>query len=125
MHQFLRASEEELTWAREADALLSNEEIGRDLQGVRFLLKNHTQLEADLTLHTEKVEGLKDTAKQLVLSQHFDAVTIRKKSAELNRRWVWSIALYQCLTPCVLNTFVWSLPLISNNYYFNPLGSLS
>ena len=93
LHQFLRSAEEEFAWAREADALLSNEEIGRDLQGVRFLLKNHTQLEADLALHTEKVEGLKETARQLVQSQHFDAINIRKKSAELNRKWVWSIAI--------------------------------
>ena len=26
---------------RDADALLSNDDIGRDLQGVRFLLKKH------------------------------------------------------------------------------------
>ena len=26
---------------REAEALLSNEDLGRDLQGVRFLLKKH------------------------------------------------------------------------------------
>ncbi len=86
MHQFLRAAEEELTWAREAEALLGNEDIGRDLQEVRFLLKNHAQLEADLALHTEKVGGLKDTGKQLVLSQHFDASTVRKKSDELNKK---------------------------------------
>ena len=28
-------------WMREAEALLSNEDLGRDLQGVRFLLKKH------------------------------------------------------------------------------------
>ena len=41
LHQFLRAAEDELAWAREAEALLSNEDIGSDLQGVRFLLKKH------------------------------------------------------------------------------------
>ena len=28
-------------WVREVEALLGNEDIGRDLQGVRFLLKMH------------------------------------------------------------------------------------
>ena len=41
LHQFHRAVEDELAWVREAETLLSNEDIGKDLQGVRFLLKNH------------------------------------------------------------------------------------
>ena len=41
LHQFQRAAEDELVWARDAEALLSTEDIGRDLQGVRFLLKKH------------------------------------------------------------------------------------
>ena len=41
LHQFQRAAEDELVWARDADALLSTEDIGHDLQGVRFLLKKH------------------------------------------------------------------------------------
>ena len=41
LHQFLRSVEDELVWMREADALLSNEDIGKDLQSVRFLLKKH------------------------------------------------------------------------------------
>lgn len=86
LHKFLRAAEEELAWAREAEALLCNEDIGRDLQEVRFLLKNHAQLEADLALHTEKVGTLKETAQQLVLNQHFDASAVRKKSNELNKK---------------------------------------
>ena len=41
LQRFLRVAEDELVWCREADTLLSNEEIGRDLQSVRFLLKIH------------------------------------------------------------------------------------
>ncbi len=41
LHQFLRAAEDESVWVKEAETLLSNEDIGKDLQGVRFLLKNH------------------------------------------------------------------------------------
>ena len=41
MQRFLRASEDELVWCREADTLLANDDIGRDLQSVRFLLKIH------------------------------------------------------------------------------------
>ena len=41
LQEFLRAGEDELVWMREAEALLSNEDFGRDLQGVRFLLKKH------------------------------------------------------------------------------------
>ena len=40
-HQFHRSVEDELVWVKEADTLLSTEDIGKDLQGVRFLLKNH------------------------------------------------------------------------------------
>lgn len=41
LDHFHRAVEDELVWVREAETLLSNEDIGKDLQGVRFLLKNH------------------------------------------------------------------------------------
>ena len=41
LQRFLRSSEDELAWIREADTLLSSEDIGRDLQSVRFLLKIH------------------------------------------------------------------------------------
>lgn len=41
LDQFQRGVEEELLWVKEAETLLSNEDIGKDLQGVRFLLKNH------------------------------------------------------------------------------------
>lgn len=41
LQEFLRAGEDELVWMREAEALLSNEDLGKDLQGVRFLLKKH------------------------------------------------------------------------------------
>ena len=41
LDQFHRAVEDELVWVKEADTLLGNEDIGKDLQGVRFLLKNH------------------------------------------------------------------------------------
>ena len=40
-HQFQRSVEDELVWAKEAETLLGTEDIGKDLQGVRFLLKNH------------------------------------------------------------------------------------
>ena len=45
LDQFHRAVEDELVWVKEAETLLSNEDIGKDLQGVRFLLKNHQVLE--------------------------------------------------------------------------------
>ncbi len=86
LHQFLRAAEEEMTWAREAETLLDSSDIGQDLQNVQFLLKNHAQLEADLALHTEKVGVLTETGKQLVLNQHFDASTVHKKSDELSKK---------------------------------------
>lgn len=41
MQEFLGSCEGELTWMRDADALLSNDDIGKDLQEVRFLLKKH------------------------------------------------------------------------------------
>ena len=41
LDQFHRAVEDQLVWVKEAETLLSNEDIGKDLQGVRFLLKNH------------------------------------------------------------------------------------
>lgn len=44
LDQFHRAVEDELVWVKEAETLLSNEDIGKDLQGVRFLLKNHQVL---------------------------------------------------------------------------------
>ena len=41
LQRFLRSAEDELVWIKEADTLLSNDDIGGDLQSVRFLLKVH------------------------------------------------------------------------------------
>ena len=41
LQKFLRSAEDELVWIKEAETLLSNEDIGKDLQSVRFLLKMH------------------------------------------------------------------------------------
>ena len=47
LDQFHRAVEDQLVWVKEAETLLSNEDIGKDLQGVRFLLKNHQVREVE------------------------------------------------------------------------------
>jgi len=43
------------------------------------------QLEADYALHKEKVKALSEQAQQLINDCHFDAATISKKKAELER----------------------------------------
>ncbi len=50
-HQFHRSVQAELVWAKEAETLLSTEDIGKDLQGVRFLLKNHQVKKMCLRTH--------------------------------------------------------------------------
>lgn len=41
LQSFLRSTEDELTWTKEVERLLSTEDIGKDLQSVRFLIKKH------------------------------------------------------------------------------------
>ena len=67
LHQFQRAAEDELVWARDAEALLSTEDIGRDLQGVRFLLKKH-----QVTATHLQVYALPSPVKTVILAGSFD-----------------------------------------------------
>ena len=44
LQQFLRAIDDENIWISEAEALLTSEDVGKDLPSVQFLLKKHQVL---------------------------------------------------------------------------------
>lgn len=85
---FQRASDEEFAWCNEAGKQLESEDIGKDLQSVRFLIKKHKQLEDDLRYHSDQVKALNSTASQLISSGHFET----EKIAEIRRK------LNDCIT---------------------------
>jgi spectrin beta len=79
LQQFLRAIDDENIWISEAEALLTSDDVGKDLPSVQFLLKKHQQLEADFALHLGQAEGLATQGQQLIESKHFESGTIEKK----------------------------------------------
>ncbi|XP_068689103.1 spectrin beta chain-like isoform X1 [Montipora foliosa] len=74
-------------WMQEKDAVLSDEDLGRDLETVRALQRRHQGFERDLAAVDEKLLKLQEQA-QLLVSQHpRQAKQIKEKEAEILHLW--------------------------------------
>jgi spectrin alpha len=74
-------------WLGETEALLSSEDIGKDLPGVQNLVKKHQLVEADIAAHEDRIRDLNSQADHFVRSDHFDAASIQEKQAATNKRY--------------------------------------
>lgn len=55
---FVGKVEEEEAWMNEKQQILSSDNFGENMAGVQGLLKKHDAFEADLALHTQRIDHL-------------------------------------------------------------------
>ena len=85
--QFNRGIEDIELWLSEIEGQLMSEDYGKDLTGVQNLLKKHALLEADVSSHQDRIDGVRIAADQFVEKGHFDAENIKSKQQALQERY--------------------------------------
>nr|XP_015222659.1 PREDICTED: spectrin alpha chain, non-erythrocytic 1 isoform X3 [Lepisosteus oculatus] len=85
--QFNRNVEDIELWLYEVEGHLSSDDYGKDLTSVQNLQKKHALLEADVTAHQDRIDGITIQARQFQEAGHFDADNIRKKQEALVSRY--------------------------------------
>ncbi|KAH0952782.1 hypothetical protein HN011_011760 [Eciton burchellii] len=85
--QFNRTVEDIELWLSEVEGQLMSEDCGKDLTSVQNLQKKHALLEADVTSHADRIDGITQAAEQFVKSGHFDADNIKTKQDQLQGRY--------------------------------------
>ncbi|XP_037798638.1 spectrin alpha chain-like isoform X2 [Penaeus monodon] len=85
--QFNRGVEDIELWLSEIEGQLMSEDYGKDLTGVQNLLKKHALLEADVSSHQDRIDGVRIAADQFVDRGHFDAENIKAKQLALQERY--------------------------------------
>ncbi|XP_063040192.1 spectrin beta chain, non-erythrocytic 5 [Engraulis encrasicolus] len=83
---FLGYVEQSESWLSNKEAFLANEDLGGSQLEVEELQRQHALLEQTLEAEQEQVEAVQRLSKQLQQQQHYDAATIRTKSAALQLR---------------------------------------
>ncbi len=85
--QYNRGIEDLELWLSEIEGQLQSEDYGKDLTSVQNLLKKHALIEADISSHQDRVDGVKISADQFCQAGHFDAENIKAKQEALAERY--------------------------------------
>ena len=78
----------------EVETLMSLEDLGHDLSGVKFLLKKHQGVETDIEVHDAQIQTLCDQAQGLIEGGHFDAVRIEQGTENMLQRYELQDSLF-------------------------------
>jgi len=74
-------------WLGEVEALLTTDELGKDLASVQNLMKKHQLVEADIIAHEDRISDMNEQADSLVESGQFDSADIRDKRDGITKRY--------------------------------------
>merc|ERR1719187_3080528 len=74
-------------WLGEVEALLTTDEVGKDLASVQNLTKKHQLIEADILSHEDRMADMNEQAESLIQSEQFDVADIQEKRSGLNERF--------------------------------------
>jgi len=74
-------------WLGEVEALLTTDELGKDLASVQNLMKKHQLVEADIIAHEDRIRDMNEQADSLVESGQFDSADIRDKRDGISARY--------------------------------------
>jgi len=69
------------------ERLVSSDDIGKDLRGVRDLLKKHQMLEKEMALNAENLKSIVDQGNQMAKAGHFDSASILRAVKDFDRRF--------------------------------------
>lgn len=86
--QTMQNMNEAESWMREMQLVASSHDYGKDLTGVKNLLKKHGEFHQKMELEGAKqVVGVVDGAKGLVVANHFAKVELRERITALETQW--------------------------------------
>jgi len=85
--QYNRGIEDLELWLSEIEGQLQSEEYGKDLTSVQNLMKKHALMEADVSSHQERVDGVRIASDQFSQAGHFDKDNIKAKEVALVERY--------------------------------------
>ena len=90
--QFNRGVEDLEIWLSEVEGQLLSEDYGKDLTSVQNLQKKHALLEADVSSHQDRIDGIKSAVQQFIDSAHFDVDSILTK--QVNHKKIIFICIF-------------------------------
>lgn len=85
--QFNRNIEDVELWLSELEGQVASEDYGKDLVSVQNLQKKIGLLESDFNAHNDRIDGIKNLAKQFEREEHFNAPVIVRKQEALHNRY--------------------------------------
>ncbi|VDO07630.1 unnamed protein product [Brugia timori] len=83
---FVGKVEEEEAWMNEKQQILSSDNFGENMAGVQGLLKKHDAFEADLALHTQRIDHLIVEGQKLIDDGNHHSPSIKARCDQLNTR---------------------------------------
>ncbi|KHN88357.1 Spectrin alpha chain [Toxocara canis] len=83
---FVGKVEEEEAWMNEKQQILSSDNFGENMAGVQGLLKKHDAFEADLALHTQRVNQLIEEGQKLIDAGNHHSPMIKTRCDQLRTR---------------------------------------
>ncbi|KAJ8384905.1 hypothetical protein AAFF_G00197130 [Aldrovandia affinis] len=87
LHQFFRDLDDEESWIKEKQLLVSSEDYGRDLTGVQNLRKKHKRLETELGTHEPAIQSVLDTGRKMLDDNTIGREEIQQRLALFVERW--------------------------------------
>lgn len=85
--QFSRDIEEEMQWIKEHRPLAESSDFGKSLVGVQNLQKKHQALLNEITSFEGNIQSADQSAKDLMLYDHFASSSIEELNTGLQHRW--------------------------------------
>ncbi|CAL8071830.1 unnamed protein product [Calicophoron daubneyi] len=88
LHDFYRNMDDEEAWIREKKILVSSEDYGRDLIGVRNLHKKHQRIEAEVAAHDPAIQQVLEQGEELTRGTLLaDPEVIGRRMDHLKTAW--------------------------------------
>ena len=85
--QFSRDVEEEMQWIKEHRPLAESTNYGKSLTGVQNLQKKHQALLNEISSFEGNIQSIDQSAKELVLYDHFASDSIEGLNRDLQHSW--------------------------------------
>lgn len=88
LQQFFRDIADEESWIKEKKLLVSSDDYGRDLTGVKNLHKKHKRFENELAAHEPNIQNIQEVAQNLMLESNIGKPEIENRLNALEQNWL-------------------------------------
>lgn len=88
LQKFFRDIADEESWIKEKQLLVSSDDYGRDLTGVKNLHKKHKRFENELAAHEPSIQAIQETAEKLMLESNIGKPDIQNRLNSLDNFWL-------------------------------------